>query len=281
MSRTERRPLPDRANLRIELDEGRLALWTRALGSPASVYGERVAVRGGSPWRVWDPSRSKLAAALTKRYSGPIPGPGESWLYLGAASGTTASHVADLVGPRGFVLAVERSLRPSVRLVALARRYPNLFPIIADAREPAEYSPLMPMVDGVYVDVAQPDQVAIATENARWFLRESGTLLFALKAASLGRERSPRDLQREAVASLQRELDVIESVTLEPFHRHHLFVAAQPRITVDDPTGDGEFIRRGRRGRPPRSRRPRPRVGAPDPRFDPGTERWAPRSGPP
>ena len=33
-------------------------------------------------------------------------------LYLGAASGTTVSHVSDVVGPEGMVYAVEFSHRP-------------------------------------------------------------------------------------------------------------------------------------------------------------------------
>ena len=111
---------------------------TEALGDPPEVYGERIAAFEDRILRRWEPGRSKLAAAILRGYEGPLPSPSEKWLYLGAASGTTASHVADLVGGEGTVYAVEKSLRPIVRLLRLAERYPNLLPILGDARRPDE-----------------------------------------------------------------------------------------------------------------------------------------------
>lgn len=50
-------------------------------------------------YRVWNPFRSKLAAAILGGVDQIYMGPGSKVLYLGAASGTTVSHVADIVGP--------------------------------------------------------------------------------------------------------------------------------------------------------------------------------------
>lgn len=50
-------------------------------------------------YRVWNPFRSKLAAAILGGVDNIWIVPGAKVLYLGAASGTTVSHVSDLVGP--------------------------------------------------------------------------------------------------------------------------------------------------------------------------------------
>ena len=51
-------------------------------------------------------------------------------LYLGAASGTTVSHVADIVGPEGMVYAVEFSHRSGRDLINVAKKRMNVVPII-------------------------------------------------------------------------------------------------------------------------------------------------------
>jgi fibrillarin-like pre-rRNA processing protein len=204
------------------------SFWTEALGDPPSVYGERIVVSEGRTLRRWDPSRSKLGAALAKDWTEPLPREGERWLYLGAATGTTVSHVADLLGPTGAVYAVEKSVRPFSRLLLLSERYPNLAPILADARRPLDYISLVPPVDGVYIDVAQPDQVAIAVANARLFLRSDGALLLALKTASMGRDRSPREHLDEAVEELSGGFEVEATEPLEPFHKRHYLIGTRP-----------------------------------------------------
>lgn len=80
-------------------------------------------------------------------------------LYLGAAAGTTVSHVADIVGPSGCVYAVEFAHRPGRDLINMAKSRTNVIPVIEDARHPLKYRMLVGMVDTVFADVAQPDQV--------------------------------------------------------------------------------------------------------------------------
>ena len=50
-------------------------------------------------YRAWNPFRSKLAAAILGGVDQIHIKPGAKVLYLGAASGTTVSHVSDIVGP--------------------------------------------------------------------------------------------------------------------------------------------------------------------------------------
>ena len=60
----------------------------------------------GHDWR-----RSKLAASVLAGVDNIHIKPGCKVLYLGAASGTSVSHVSDIVGPTGAVYAVEFSHR--------------------------------------------------------------------------------------------------------------------------------------------------------------------------
>lgn len=224
---------------------------TEALGTPPDVYGERLVPVGSAWWRRWDPYRSKLSSALLKGFGGPVPQPGERWLYLGAATGTTASHLADLVGPTGAVYAVEISLRPFARLLRLAERYPNLFPILGDARRPDDYAGWVPPVDGVYSDVAQPDQVGIARRNADLFLRDGRPLLLVLKLSSLGRDLSPEVLVDRSLAELRPLRALSAPVALEPFHRQHRFLAARMPPAVSKRVRVATPERRDRAARAP------------------------------
>lgn len=81
-------------------------LVTKNLVPGESVYGEkRISIEGGvdgtvkTEYRVWNPFRSKLAAGILGGLEDVFIAPGKKVLYLGAASGTSVSHVADIVGP--------------------------------------------------------------------------------------------------------------------------------------------------------------------------------------
>lgn len=107
--------------------------------------------------------------------------PGKKVLYLGAASGTTVSHVADIVGPEGLVYAVEFSHRSGRDLINMAKKRTNVIPIIEDARHPQKYRMLVGMVDVVFADVAQPDQARIITLNSHMFLKQGGHVVISIK----------------------------------------------------------------------------------------------------
>ena len=206
----------------------RRELWTEAVGDPPPVYGERWTEVSGHRCRLFEPGRSKLAAAVVRGWRGDLPAPGERWLYLGAASGTTASHVADLLGPEGRLYAVERSLRPFSRLLALSERWPNLRPILADARDPFAYAGLVPPAEGVYCDVAQADQIEIILRNAELLVRGEGArILIALKTASMGRHRTAAGHREFAEKALADKVALVPSVSLEPFHRGHFLLGGR------------------------------------------------------
>jgi fibrillarin-like rRNA methylase len=227
----------------------RRELWTVTVGDPPPVYGERWTEAGDQRCRLFEPGRSKLAAAVVRGWTGDLPSEGERWLYLGAASGTTASHIADLLGPEGRLYAVERSLRPFSRLLALSERWPNLRPILSDARDPFGYASLVPPVEGIYCDIAQADQLEILARNAELLLRGEGArILIALKTASMGRHRSAVGHRDSAESFLAEEYTLYPSVPLEPFHRGHFLVGGRwGRAARLRPGSEAPLTPRGRR----------------------------------
>lgn len=213
----------------VTLEGGTPKLATKNLAAGNSVYGERLIKFGGMEYRLWDPYRSKLAAAILKGLRIVPIQPNHRILYLGAASGTTVSHVSDIVGEESQVYCVEfasRSLRELVNNVA-AFRY-NLVPILADARLPETYLRLVERVDDVYCDVAQPEQARVLADNADLFLVEGGWVMLAVKAQSI-------NVTKEPTAVYEREITILESrgyridqvLQLEPYDKAHAMVVAQ------------------------------------------------------
>jgi rRNA 2'-O-methyltransferase fibrillarin len=132
---------------------------------------------------VWNPFRSKIAAAILGGIENIWICPGAKVLYLGAASGTTVSHVSDVVGPTGCVYAVEFSHRSGRDLINTAKKRTNIIPIICDARTPNKYRMLVDMVDVVFADVAQPDQARIVAMNSHMFLKNGGHFMISIKVS--------------------------------------------------------------------------------------------------
>jgi len=183
------------------------------------VYGEPT----DSEWRAWLPGRSKLGAMLDLGMETGLVG-GEAVLYLGAAAGTTVSHVADFAGP---TYAVEFAARPTRDLLDAAESRPRLFPLLADARNPGEYAGVVEPVDVLVQDVATRGQAAVARTNAR-FLREDGRLLLAVKARSEDVTADPEDVFDAVLADLRESYEVLETARLDPHHDDHLGVVARP-----------------------------------------------------
>ena len=213
----------------VTLEDGSRKLGTKNLVPGNAVYGERLVKFSGCEYRVWDPYRSKLAAALLKGLETVPIYPKHRVLYLGAASGTTSSHVSDIVGEDGHVYCVEfasRSLRELVNNV-VAFRY-NMSPILADARLPESYSRMVERVDCVYCDVAQPEQARVLADNADMFLADGGWVLLAIKAQSIDVTKEPSVVFKSETAILEtRRFHIREVVGLEPFDKAHAMVVAQ------------------------------------------------------
>lgn len=206
------------------------ALVTQSIVPGEAVYGEKkVSVEDDTgtkvEYRVWNPFRSKLAAAILGGVDNIHIKPGVKVLYLGAASGTTVSHVADIVGPEGLVYAVEFSHRSGRDLINVAKKRTNVIPIIEDARHPHKYRMLMGMVDVVFADVAQPDQARILALNCHHFLKNQGHFVISIKANCVDSTAEPEKVFAGEIKKMQAEkLKPQEQITLEPYERDHAVV---------------------------------------------------------
>jgi len=210
------------------------ALCTLNLDSGNSVYGEkRVSVEENEKkieYRVWNPFRSKLAAAIVGGVEAIHIKPAAKVLYLGAASGTTVSHVSDIVGPEGVVYAVEFSHRSGRDLIGVAKRRTNVIPIVEDARYPLKYRMLVGMVDVIFADVAQPDQARIVGHNAQYFLKNEGHAVISIKANCIDSTVPAEAVFASEIKKLQGfNFKPNEYVTLEPYERDHAVVVATYR----------------------------------------------------
>lgn len=205
----------------VELEDKTRKLATINLVPGVQVYGERLLEIEGVEYRVWDPYRSKLAAVILRGIKELPISAGTRVLYLGAASGTTASHVSDLVGPDGVVYCVEISSRPMRDLLFMCDRRTNVIPILADAAQPESYRTLIGEVDVIYQDVAQPEQTEILLANVRLFLPEDGHAVLALKARSIDVTKEPREIFREEMEKLEEKLEIIDAKLLDPYEKDH------------------------------------------------------------
>ncbi|PSQ53498.1 fibrillin [Halobacteriales archaeon SW_8_65_20] len=196
--------------------DGESRLSTR--GEP--VYGEPT----DGAWRAWDARRSKLGAMLELEMATGLAG-GETVLYLGAAAGTTVSHVADFAGP---TYAVEFAPRPMRDLLDVAASRDRLFPLLKDARSPETYAHVVEPVDVIVQDVATRGQAAVANTNAR-FLDGDGRLLAVIKARSEDVVAAPSDVFERELDTLRESYEILETERLEPFHDSHLGVVARPK----------------------------------------------------
>ena len=177
-------------------------------------------------YRVWNAFRSKLGAAIVNGIRNIYIKPGAKVLYLGAANGTTISHVSDIVGDKGIVYGVEISERSGRDLINMAKKRPNLVPIIDDARKPQNYRFLIPtLVDVIFADVAQPDQARIIAINAEHFLKNKGGFVFSIKANCVDSVAKPEDVFDNQIQVLKSyKLYAKEKVSLEPYERGHAVV---------------------------------------------------------
>merc|ERR1712115_134665 len=214
------------------------ALVTKNMVMGESVYGEkRIATEddaGKLEYRVWNPFRSKLAAAILGGVDAIHMPPGSKVLYLGAASGTTVSHVSDMVGPQGMVYAVEFSHRSGRDLINVAKKRTNVVPIVEDARYPLKYRMLVGMVDVIFADVAQPDQARIVNINAQYFLKNGGHFVISIKANCIDSTVAAEAVFASEIKKLQEwKFKPKEYVTLEPFERDHAVVIGAYRVGKD------------------------------------------------
>ena len=204
-----------------ESDSRRRNLFTLNLTPGKRVYGEKLFTQDNLEYREWDASKSKLASAILKGSPNIGIRKDDFVLYLGAASGTTVSHVSDIIGPKGLVFAVDISPRVMRDLIFLSYERENIVPILADSNKIDDLKKKISGVDVIYQDVAQKNQVEIFLKNVNLFLREKGYALLAVKSRSIDVTKKPLQIYREVKAILEKEMTIIDYRELDPFQKDH------------------------------------------------------------
>jgi len=183
-------------------------------------YNEKLVDYKGKQFRSWNPYRSKLAAAILKEIKINIK-PDSKFLYLGAATGTTVSHISDIV-KEGFVFSVENSPVAVKKLIENCEKRQNVIPIFEDANHPDRYGSIVPVVDFVYQDISQRNQADIFIQNISRYLRKKGEGILMVKARSIDVSLKPSKVYDFVCSQLEsNELTIVNMTDLKPYEKDH------------------------------------------------------------
>jgi fibrillarin-like pre-rRNA processing protein len=205
--------------------DGRLA--SKSAKPGVAVYGEKLVTLADAKGEKAE-HRSKIAAALVKGLAHFAIKPGSKVLYLGAANGTTISHVSDIIGPDGLAFGVEFSARSMRDLLKLCESRSNILPILADARQPHLYAEDVGgpgSVDVVFEDVADRDQASILIDNAAAMLKPGGVAYIAIKSRSIDARMPPHKIFAQVEKELEPHFKLMQGLSLEPFEADHAFLS--------------------------------------------------------
>lgn len=184
------------------------------------VYNEKLVKYDDRELRSWNPYRSKLAAAILNGFKFDIK-VNSKVLYLGAATGTTVSHISDIVKD-GLVFSIENSPIAMKLLIKLSEKRKNIIPILADANHLDRYSLIVPNVDIVYQDISQRNQAEIFIENINRFLKEDGVGIIMVKARSVDVSLKPKKVYDMICLKLKdNHFKIINKIDLKPFEKDH------------------------------------------------------------
>ena len=205
---------------------GKLATENLVRGSKA--YTEELVEVGAKEYRLWNPYRSKLSAAIMNGLKNVNIKHGSKVLYLGAATGTTASHVSDIVRNSGVVYCIELSSRNMRQLLTVCEKRKNMLPILGDARETDKYAEYVGKCDIIYQDVSARDQSGILLENSK-FLKEGGYAYFIIKSQSIDVSKKPSEVFDIELSKVSSAYDIVEKVGIEPYDELHMFAVLRKR----------------------------------------------------
>jgi len=207
--------------------EGEKKLATQNLVPGNQVYNEKLVQHKGSEYRIWNPFRSKLAAAIMNDLKNFPFNQKSDVLYLGVSTGTTISHISDIVNQGGTISGIEHASRVARDFLdRVASHRKNIVPIIQDARRPEEFFSVYKKVDIVYVDIAQPDQTNIAIENCRLYLKSGGYLFLVIKTRSIDVVKDPKMVIKDEIKKLETLFEIKQTIDLYPYDKDHAMVIA-------------------------------------------------------
>lgn len=196
-------------------------LYTKNLVPGEKVYTEKLIQQDNTEFRQWDPKKSKLAAAILKGAPNVGIRKGDTILYLGCSTGTTCSHVSDMIGQAGFLFGLDFAPRVLRDFVFLCEKRKNMTALLEDANHPENYKERVCQVDVIYQDIAQRNQPEIFIKNCNMFLKKQGYALLAVKARSIDVTKKPKTIFTEIRQRLEKELTIIDYRSLEPYEMDH------------------------------------------------------------
>ncbi len=215
-------------NIAIIKIEGKDKLATKNLVRGNKVYGEKLIEDNNAEYRIWDPFRSKLASAIIKGLNRIPINIGSKVLYLGVSTGTTASHISDIIDAQGILFGVEIAPRVAREFVEkVARIRSNIVPILSDASKFERYDSIYGKVNLVYCDISHPRQTEIAIQNSKYYLESDGTLLLCIKASSIDVTKDPEQVFKEEIKKIEKlDFKISQIIKLEPYDKDHVMIVA-------------------------------------------------------
>jgi len=204
-------------------------IYTKNLVPGIKVYGEKLVLENNVEYRQWDFFRSKLGAAIKKGLQELPIRAGSNVLYLGAAEGTTVSHVSDIVGMQGLVFGVDISERVMRKFITMCEQRNNVMPIVEDANKPWTYKAFLEerKIDVLFQDVAQPNQANIFLKNAEYFLKKGSFGMLVIKAKSISQQSDVGSVFGKELGALADSFKVKQVVNLKPFEKDHVLALCE------------------------------------------------------
>ena len=223
MTNIEIRDHPKFYNVFISGSPENLKIYTKNLILGDKVYGERLINYKGTEYREWDPFRSKLAALILENPITNFLNNNTKCLYLGASTGTTVSHLSDILD-NGIIFAVEFAERSMRQLIQNMSKRSNIIPILGDARYPNSYSKsIFTGVDLIYQDVSQPNQAEIIIDNANYYLNKDGIIILVIKSQSIDSVSKSEKIYKEEKNTLENfGFKIMDNVNIHKYAANHV-----------------------------------------------------------
>ncbi|MHA1932230.1 MAG: fibrillarin-like rRNA/tRNA 2'-O-methyltransferase [Promethearchaeota archaeon] len=230
MSQIEIKNHPKFYNVFISGSKEKLRLYTRNRDKGYRVYGERLIQYKETEYREWDPFRSKLAALILENPTNNFLSEDLNCLYLGASSGTTISHLSDIV-TNGIIYGIEFADRSIRQLIQNTSHRKNIIPIFNDARYPEKYAKsIFTKINLVYQDVSQPNQAEIALNNSNYYLNDNGLLILAVKSQSIDSIQKSENIYAQEKNILEKGgYEIIESINIHKYAANHIVLLVKKR----------------------------------------------------
>lgn len=188
------------------------------------IYGEKIIKYKNKELRYWNPYRSKLSAAIINGLEESNINFGLKILYLGAATGTTVSHLSDIVKD-GVIYSIDNSPIAVKSLINLSKKRPNIIPLLYNANHPETYNNIIQKVDFIYQDISQKNQAEIFIKNIEIYLKKKGYGIIMVKARSIDVSLNPKKAYNLVINKLkEKKIKIIDLIDISKYEKDHAVI---------------------------------------------------------